>query len=114
MKLDRDLIFFDLETTGISIAEDRIIDVAFIRQSPDGKEEVFSALVDPGKPIPPETTEIHHITDEMVRDQPTFKAIAPKLLDFIGNADFGGYNVARFDLPLLQVEVQRAGYERQL
>lgn len=109
MKLRKPVVFFDLETTGVAPDRDRIVDLAFLRRAPDGQEEVFSSLVDPGMPIPPEATAVHHITDEMVRGQPTFAALAPKLLDFIGDADLAGFGILRFDVPMLTAEFQRAG-----
>ena len=107
--LRKPVVFFDLETTGVAPDRDRIVDLAFLRRAPDGQEEVFSALVDPGMPIPPEATAVHHITDEMVRGQPSFPALAPKLLDFIGDADLAGFGILRFDVPMLTAEFQRAG-----
>ena len=107
--LRKPVVFFDLETTGVAPDRDRIVDLAFLRRAPDGQEEVFSALVDPGMPIPPEATAVHHITDEMVRGQPGFAALAPKLLDFIGDADLAGFGILRFDVPMLTAEFQRAG-----
>jgi DNA polymerase-3 subunit epsilon len=87
------------------------VDVALLRREPDGGESVFSSLVDPGVPIPIEASDVHHITDDMVRGQPTFKDIAPKLIAFIGDADLGGFNVGKFDIPLLAAEFKRAGFE---
>ncbi|MBI5241342.1 MAG: 3'-5' exonuclease [Elusimicrobia bacterium] len=107
--LRKPIVFFDLETTGVAPDRDRIVDLAFLRRGPDGQEEVFSSLVDPGMPIPPEATAVHHITNEMVRGQPTFAALAPKLLDFIGDADLAGFGILRFDIPMLTAEFQRAG-----
>jgi DNA polymerase-3 subunit epsilon len=106
--LRKAVVFFDLETTGVAPERDRIVDLSFMRRAPDGKEETFSSLVDPGMPIPPEATAIHHITDEMVRGQPSFAALAPKLLDFIGDADLAGFGILRFDIPMLTAEFQRA------
>jgi len=110
-KLDRPLVFLDLETTGTDIVSDRIVDVALIRKDPGGMEGVFSSLVDPGMPIPPEATAVHKISDEMVKGQPTFKELAPKLLAFIGDADLGGFNAAKFDIPMLVAEFKRAGFD---
>ena len=111
IKLERALVFLDLETTGTDTAGDRIVDIALLRRDPAGMEGVFSSLVDPGVPIPSEASEVHHITDDMVRGQPTFKELAPKLLAFIGDADLGGFNVAKFDVPMLIAEFKRAGFD---
>lgn len=109
IKLDKDIVFFDLETTGVALALDRIVDIALLKRRPDGSEESFSSLVDPEMPIPAEASAIHHITDEMVRGMPTFRALATRILDFIGLADLSGFNVARFDIPMLQAEFKRVG-----
>lgn len=107
--LKRPLVFFDLEATGVSPAQDRIIDIALVKHMPDQTEETFISLVDPDMPIPPEATAVHHITDVMVQGQPKFHQIAPRLLDFIGDADLGGFGVLRFDIPMLAAEFKRAG-----
>lgn len=111
IKLDRPLVFFDLEATGISTENDRIVDVALIKRLPDGSETSFTSLVNPGVPIPREASAVHHITDDMVAQAPSLRDIAPKLLDFIADCDLGGFNAARFDLPMLQAELKRAGFE---
>ncbi|MEK7858336.1 MAG: 3'-5' exonuclease [Elusimicrobiota bacterium] len=109
--LDKPVVFFDLESTGVAPLEDRIIDIALLRRMPDGREEVFASLVDPGVSIPPESSAIHHITDGMVQGAPAFKALAPKILEFIGGCDLAGFGVARFDIPMLQAELKRASFE---
>lgn len=111
MKLDRPLCVFDLEATGTDVAQDRIVDICIVRRMPDGSETVFSSLVNPGGPIPPEATAIHHITDAMVADQPTIKELAPKILDLLDGADLSGFNAAKYDIPLLTNEFKRAGYD---
>lgn len=111
IKLERPLVFLDLETTGTDTANDRIVDVALLRRDPGGMEGTFSSLVDPGVPIPVEASEVHHITDDMVRGQPTFKELAAKLLAFMDGADLGGFNVGKFDIPMLAAEFKRAGFE---
>jgi DNA polymerase III subunit epsilon len=112
--LERALVFFDLEATGISPQEDRIVDVALVKRRPDGSETSFASLVNPGMPIPREAVAVHHITDDMVASAPTLRELAPAILDFIGDADLGGFNVARFDVPMLQCELKRAGFEFKL
>lgn len=111
MKLDRPLCVFDLEATGVDAAQDRIVDVCVLRLEPDGRETVFSSLVDPGVPIPPEATAIHKITDEMVRGQPAMKDLAPRLLELFEGADLSGFNAAKFDIPMLAAELRRAGFD---
>lgn len=112
--LDRPLVFFDLEATGVSPQEDRIVDIALVKRLPDGTETSFSSLVNPGIPIPREAAAVHHITDDMVRSAPSFKEIAPAVLDFIGDADLGGFGLAKYDIPMLQNELRRAGFELRL
>lgn len=111
---ERPLVFFDLEATGTAPAADRIVDIALIRREPSGAEEGFSSLVNPGILIPPEATAVHHITDEMVRAAPGFRELAPKVLAFIGESDLGGFGILRFDIPLLQAELRRAGLELRI
>lgn len=108
-RLDRPLIVFDIEATGISPRADRIIELAAIRVEPDGAEVSGYWLLNPGVPIPVETTAIHGITDDIVRDQPTFKDKALEILAFFGDADFAGFNAGRFDIPMLAEEFTRAG-----
>jgi DNA polymerase-3 subunit epsilon len=114
MNSDRPLVFFDLEATGISALDDKIVDICLLKKFPDGKEELFSSLVNPGVPIPREAVAIHHITDEMVATAPTIKDLAIKILDFIEGADIGGFNILKYDLPMLTAELKRAGFELKL
>jgi DNA polymerase-3 subunit epsilon len=109
MKITRSLIALDLETTGIWIEKDRIIEIALIKTNPDGQIEQFSTRVNPGMPIPARVTEITGITQEDVKNAPIFNNIAAKVLQFIGDADLGGFNIERFDLPLLARELADAG-----
>lgn len=112
--LDRPLVFFDLEATGISPEKDRIVDIALVKRLPDGGEASFSSLVNPGMPIPREAVAVHHITDDMVAGAPRFGEVADRVLDFIGESDLGGFNVMRFDIPMLQAELGRAGHALKL
>lgn len=107
LQLKRPLAFFDLETTGVDVAQDRIVEISVIKLNPDGSEEVLTELVNPGMPIPKESSEIHGITDEKVADKPSFKELAPKIKAFIGNADLSGYNCLKFDVPLMVEEFLR-------
>jgi DNA polymerase-3 subunit epsilon len=111
MKLDRPLCVFDLEATGTDVMQDRIVDVCVVRYEPDGTESTFSSLVNPGVPIPPEATAIHKITNEMVASEPTIKDLAPKLLEIFHEADIGGFNATKYDIPLLTNELKRAGFD---
>jgi DNA polymerase-3 subunit epsilon len=114
LQLARPIAFFDLETTGVNLATDRIIEVAIIKILPDGTRQVKRKLINPGIPIPAETTAIHGITDEMVKDAPSFKQCGNELKQFIENCDMGGYNSNRFDIPILMEEFLRAGMEVDL
>ncbi|OGX41228.1 MAG: hypothetical protein A3C53_01425 [Omnitrophica WOR_2 bacterium RIFCSPHIGHO2_02_FULL_68_15] len=109
MKLSRPLIVLDLETTGTWIEKDRIVEIALLRLELDGASTTFMSRVNPGMPIPPRVSQIIGITDADVKDAPAFAAIAPKVLAFLGDADLGGFNVERFDLPLLERELYAAG-----
>jgi DNA polymerase III subunit epsilon len=107
--LARDLVFLDLETTGPDPSVDRIVQLALIRLRPDGTTEEFESLVNPGVPIPLEAQRVHGITDAMVEFSPSFKHLAPDLLERLRDADLSGFNILRFDLPLLRNELERSG-----
>ena len=111
LNLKRPIIFFDLETTGIDIARDRIVEISMVKVMPDGEEIVRTRRINPGMPIPAEATAIHGITDEDVKDCPLFPQIAKSLAQFIEGCDFGGFNSNRFDLPMLVEEFMRAGVD---
>lgn len=102
------IIFFDLETTGINVAEDRIVEISYIKVYPNGKEESETIRVNPGMPIPPEATALHGITDADVAEAPTFKEIAKHISRVFEGCDLAGYNSDRFDVPLLAEEMIRA------
>jgi DNA polymerase-3 subunit epsilon len=108
------LVFFDLETTGINIVKDRIVEISFIKVYPNGKEESKTRRINPGMPIPPESTMIHGISDEDVKDCPAFKEIARSLANQIEGCDLAGFNSNRFDIPMLAEEFQRAGVDIDL
>ncbi len=103
----RPLVFFDLETTGINTTHDRIVEIYLIKLMPDGEEIHRRELLNPGIPIPEGASKIHGITDEDVKDQPSFKDIAPDLARFLDNCDFAGFNSNRFDFPMLVEEFLR-------
>ena len=112
LKLDRDLIFLDIEATGLNVATDRILQIAMIKYTKDGKPpQELSMLINPGIPISLEAMLVHGISPKDVANKPTFIQVAQKLRDFIGNADFAGYNSNRFDIPMLMEEFARAGFE---
>ena len=105
------MVFFDLETTGTDTAHDRIVEISLIKVDPNGEKTIKTRRINPEIPIPAEASAIHHITDEDVKDCPTFKQIAKSLKAIIEGCDFGGFNSNRFDLPLLVEEFMRAGVE---
>lgn len=111
LQLTRPLAFIDLETTGVNISTDRIVEVAIVKILTDGTRQVKRKLINPGMPIPASSSAIHGITDEMVKDAPTFKQAANELKQFIDNCDLGGYNSNRFDIPMLLEEFLRIGME---
>ena len=109
LKLDRPLVVFDIESTGLSVRDDRIIELAAVRVDPDGTETTKCWLLNPGVPIPAETTAIHGISDEIVKNCPTFADRAEEIWAFFENADLGGFNSDRFDVPCLEEEFARVG-----
>lgn len=109
IKLNRPLCFFDIESTGINIVEDRIIEISLLKVHPNDKQEIKTWLVNPEQPIPFESTVLHGITDKDVVNKPTFRMIAKYVLNIIKNSDLAGYNSNRFDIPLLAEELLRAG-----
>ncbi len=112
LNLDRDIIFFDLETTGLNVVRDRIVQIALIKLFKNGQEPAeFSTLVNPGIPISEESMAIHGITPKDLANKPTFRQLAQKIWDFIGDSDLAGYNSNRFDVPMLMEEFSRVGME---
>ena len=111
LNLTRPLIVFDLETTGLDFIRDRIIQISYIKVSPDGTEERENIFVNPEKPIPHEVVELTGITDDDVKDAPTFKTIAQQLCEKFKGCDFAGYNSNHFDIPMLAEEFLRAGID---
>jgi DNA polymerase-3 subunit epsilon len=111
IKITRPLAFFDLETTGIVIGSDRIVEIAVLKLMPDNSKLLKHYLINPGMPIPAAATKVHGITDEKVKDAPAFKAIAHDLINFFDNADLAGYNSNKFDVPFLVDEFLRAGVD---
>ncbi|MBO5893574.1 MAG: 3'-5' exonuclease [Alistipes sp.] len=111
LNLKRPIVFFDLETTGVDTAKDRIVEISMVKVMPNGDEIVRTRLINPQMHIPEEATAVHGITDEDVKEQPTFAQIAKSLSQFIEGCDFGGFNSNRFDLPMLVEEFLRAGVD---
>ena len=114
LRLERPLAFFDLETTGLSVENDRIVEIAIVKVLPSGDVLRFSSLVNPGVAIPAGATSVHGISDEDVRSAPSFAVIATELVRFFAGCDIGGFNVAKFDLKLLAAELARAGHAQAL
>ena len=111
LNLKNPLIFFDLETTGINITKDKIVEISYIKIYPNGNKETKTLRINPGMPIPPESTQIHHITDADVANAPTFKEVAKELANTVEGCDIAGFNSNRFDLPLLSQEFLNAGVD---
>ena len=112
LKLTRPLVVLDAETTGLNKQVDRIVDICLIKILPNGHEETLKSLINPTIPIPLESTNIHRIKDEDVKDKPTFKEFAQKIIDFVKDCDLCGYEV-KFDLEVLAAEFKRAGINYQ-
>lgn len=111
LNISKPLIVFDLETTGLDLVNDRIIQISYIKIYPEGKEERNNIFVNPGKPIPQDVTALTGISDDDVKDSPLFKDIAVKLSENFRNCDFAGFNSNHFDLPMLAEEFLRAGID---
>jgi len=113
--LERDLVFFDIESTGLNVMRDRILQIALIKYPKDGGEPIeLEMMINPGIPISEEAMGVHGITPDMLRNKPTFKEVAKQLFEFIGTADLSGYNSDRFDIPMLMEEFNRYGYDLEI
>ncbi|MBK7339255.1 MAG: 3'-5' exonuclease [Saprospiraceae bacterium] len=114
-QLDRDIVFFDVETTGLHVIRDRILQIAMLRYPHEGGEvRELSLLINPGIPISEEAMGVHGITPADLANKPTFQQVAQKIFDFIGNSDLAGYNSNRFDVPILMEELARYGFDLQI
>lgn len=111
LNLKNPIVFFDLETTGINVASDRIVEISYLKVFPDGKEESKTYRVNPTIPIPKQASDIHGILDEDVKDKPTFAELAKSIAKDMEGCDLGGYNSNKFDIPLLAEEMIRAEVE---
>ena len=110
--LDRNLVFFDVEATGLNVIRDRILQIALVKFPKKGGEpKELTMLINPGIPISEEAMAVHGITPKMLKNKPTFQQVAQELFDFIGNADLAGYNSNRYDVPMLMEEFARVGLE---
>lgn len=114
LQLNKPICFFDLETTGVNVASDRIVEISVLKVYPNGNKESHTWRVNPTIPIPKGASDIHGITDEMVANEPTFKELAPKVHQLMKDSDLGGYNSNRFDIPLLAEELLRADVDFDL
>ncbi len=111
LNLKRPLAFFDLETTGVNISTDKIVEISILKAMPNGSEEIKTLRINPNMPIPLESSLIHGIYDEDVKDCPTFSEVAKDIAHFIDHADLAGYNSNKFDIPMLIEEFLRTGIE---
>lgn len=111
LKLKQPIVFFDLETTGVNIAKDRIVEISILKVFPNGNKESKTWLVNPEVEIPVESTAVHGITNEKVTGEPTFKELANKVNEMIKGCDLAGFNSNRFDIPLLAEELMRVGID---
>lgn len=107
LQLKRPIAFFDLETTGVNVATDRIVEISILKINPDGSQEEKTRKINPTIPIPLEASVVHGIYDKDVTDEPTFKAVSKGIIDFLNNCDLAGFNSNRFDVPLLMEEFLR-------
>ncbi len=114
LNLKKPIVFFDLETTGIDITNDRIVEISLLKIQPNGKEETKTLRVNPEMPIPKQSTDIHGITDEDVKDAPKFNEIGKTIANFLEGCDIAGYNSNKFDIPLLAEEFLRVGIDFDL
>ena len=111
LNLQKPLVIFDLETTGLDLVKDRVIQISYIKVYPDGREERGDHLINPEKPIEPIITQLTGISDDDVKDKPTFKQLAKELAEKFAGSDFAGFNSNNFDIPLLAEEFLRAGVD---
>lgn len=111
LNLKRPIVFFDLETTGVDVVKDRIVEICLLKIHPSGEEETHTWLVNPERNIPEEVIKVHGITNEAVADKPIFKDLAKRVYDLVKDSDLAGYNSNKFDIPVLAEEFLRAGID---
>lgn len=115
LQLERDIVFFDIEATGLNVLKDRIIQIALIKHYADDRPvEELEYMINPEMQIAPDAVKVHGITSEMLADKPTFNQVADELYAFVGDADLAGYNSDRYDIPMLLEEFARVGYDLDL
>ena len=114
LNLDKPIVFFDLETTGTNTSQDRIVEISYLKVSPNGNEDMHTRRINPEMHIPEQSTAVHGITDDDVRDCPTFKEVAKGIARDFEGSDIAGFNSNRFDVPLLAEEFLRAGVDIDL
>lgn len=114
LNINNPIIFFDLETTGVDVVKDRIVEISLVKVMPNGTEEIKTRRINPGMPIPEESTKIHGISDDDVKDCPLFKTVAKSLAQYIEGCDLAGYNSNKFDIPMLMEEFLRANIDIDL
>ncbi len=111
LNLKNPIVFFDIESTGLNVATDRIVEISIVKINPDGSEEIKTRRINPTIPISPEAQQVHGISNEDVKDEPTFAQIAKSLAKWMEGCDIAGYNSTKFDIPLLSEEFLRAGVD---
>ena len=109
LKFSKPIVFFDLEATGINVMRDRIVEICVIKIEPGDKRTVKTRLINPGIPIPAEATAIHGISNEDIKNEPSFKQVSKSFFEFLEGCDLSGYNLLRFDIPMLTEEFKRCG-----
>ncbi len=114
LRLTRPLAIVDLETTGVNVGHDRIVEISIVKVYPNGNREIFTQLINPGIPIPPASTAIHGITDEDVKDAPSFAEVGSKIAQILRDCDLAGFNSNKFDFPLLVEEFLRVGIDFEI
>lgn len=114
LHIEKPIVFFDIESTGLNIIRDRIVEICLLKVWPDGKEEVMVHRLNPMVPISAESSQIHGITEDMILDKPTFKEVSKEIYDFIGDSDIAGFNSMKFDLPMIQEEFLRSDMDFDL
>ncbi len=114
LNLKNSIAFFDLEATGTNVSTDRIVEISIVKLNPDGGQQIYTRRVNPGVPIPLEASLIHGLYDKDIKNEPFFKDLAQEVFQFIGMADLAGFNVLKYDIPLLVEEFLRAGIDFDL
>ena len=109
LKVNRPIVFFDIEATGVNVMRDRIVEICVIKIGPDGERTVKTRLINPGIPIPEEAIAIHGITNEDVKNEPSFMQVSKSFFQFLEDCDLAGYNLIKFDIPMLTEEFKRTG-----